>query len=311
MKLLVLGAGAIGGYYGARLIEAGADVTFLVREERKKLMESQGLRMVSDSGDFEQKVKLVTSNDLRDKYDLVLLTCKTYDLDSASDSIAPAVSSGASVLPFVNGVGAYEKLDLRFGKDKVLGGVAYIATTLGDDGVIKHLGKLDSLTVGARSGKSIDLAKEFFGAIGKTSGIRIYSDNIDQALWDKWVMLAAGALMCCMMRGTVKEILATRAGERLMNQAIDECSEVAKRAGYPLSENTLNDIRGRLLDRQSPWAASMMRDIDQGKTRLEADGIVGDMLSHAEQFEVSAVLTAAAYTNLQVYSARHGVADKR
>ncbi|HTJ94817.1 MAG TPA: 2-dehydropantoate 2-reductase [Pararobbsia sp.] len=305
MKLLVLGAGAIGGYYGARLIEAGADVTFLVREKRQQRLMSQGLRVVSELGDFSRSVTSVLESELEPNYDLVLLTCKTYDLEPAADAIAPVMARGAKVLPFLNGIGAYDYLDARFGKANVLGGVAYIATTLGDDGVITQAGALDTVIVGARSAESNGLANAFHERVSQTKGRRVLSDNVDQALWDKWVMLAAGAITCCLMRGTVKEILATRAGERLMNQALDECAEVARRSGFALADATLNDTRARLLDRQSSWAPSMMRDIARDLPKLEADGIVGDMLTRADTLNVAATLTAAAYAHLQVYLARH------
>ena len=138
MKTLVLGAGAIGGYYGARLMEAGADVSFLVRPKRAAHLAAKGLVVRSDLGSVNRPVKTVESARASDRYELVLMACKGYDLPAAMDAIAPAAEHGAAVLPLLNGLSAYDRLDARFGRDNVLGGVAYIATMLETNGDIVH-----------------------------------------------------------------------------------------------------------------------------------------------------------------------------
>jgi len=137
MKILVLGAGAIGGYYGARLIEAGADVTFLVRPGRAARLAADGLVVRSELGEFPQPVRCVDDAGVRASdvaYDLVLLACKGYDLASAMEAIAPAIGPRTRILPFLNGVSVYERLDARFGRAHVMGGVSQIATMLDSDG---------------------------------------------------------------------------------------------------------------------------------------------------------------------------------
>ncbi len=305
MKILVVGAGAIGAYYGARLIEAGAHVTFAVRPTRKRVIEANGLRIKSVLGDVLQSdVSLVDSSNIRGKYDLVLLSCKTYDLEHAIEAIAPAVHAGANVLPFLNGLMPYDLLDRQFGRDKIMGGIAYIATTMSGDGVIQHFGDTDTVIIGARSPRTRDVAQQFHGVLSQSPGLRSISANVDQALWDKWAMISASALMCCLIRGTVGEIMATREGAALMSQAIHECTEVARRSGFGLSVEVIDKIRGRLLDRESTWAPSMMRDIEAGLPKLEADAIVGDMAARAHALDIPAPLTSAAHANLQVYMAR-------
>lgn len=304
MKILVLGAGGMGGYYGARLIEAGAHVTFLVRPQRADALRQRGLRVRSELGDFEGPVRTVVAEDVGTGYDLVLLACKTYDLETALDAIAPAVAGRTAVLPLLNGLSAYDILDQRFGREQVLGGVSYIATTLAADGAISHAGRVDKLVVGARTSDTEAIAKGFHALISKTPGVRALSDGIDQELWNKWTMIGAGALMTCLMRGTVGDILKTRDGRALMEQAIDECRCVAEISGHALPEHVLADVRVRLLDETSTWAASMMRDIAQGARRIEAEAIVGDMIARAEKASGDLPLTRIAYCNLQVYEAR-------
>jgi 2-dehydropantoate 2-reductase len=304
MKVLVLGAGAIGGYYGARLIEAGADVTFAVRGARRQAIESNGLRVESALGDFDARVEVVGSEHVDGKYDLVLLACKAYDIDPAIGAIAQTVDAGAVVLPFLNGLGAYDLLDRRFGRERVLGGVSYIATTLLDDSTIRHAGDADTVIVGARHAAHHGVARQFHNLIARTPGRRVLSENIDQALWDKWVMISAATSICCLMRGTVGEIASTTEGASLISLVIHECEQVARQSGFELSRDAINQIIGRLLDRDSIWAPSMMRDIEAGTRRLEADAIVGDMAARAHALGIPAVLTRAAHTNLQIYVAR-------
>jgi 2-dehydropantoate 2-reductase len=160
MKILVLGAGAMGGYYGARLIEAGADVTFLVRPGRAQALEREGLAVRSELGDFHRPVRTVQAGEVDAQYDLVLLACKAYDLDDAIAAISPAVGRGTAILPLLNGLSAYDRLDHRFGRERVLGGVSYIATTLAADGTVLHAGRMDRLVVGPRAAQTSALAAE-------------------------------------------------------------------------------------------------------------------------------------------------------
>lgn len=309
MKILVVGAGAIGGYYGARLLEAGADVTFLVRPRRAALLKEHGLRVKSELGDYAGPVRTVTRDAVAADYDLVLLSCKAYDLQAAIADITPAVQGRAVLLPFLNGMGVYDTLDALYGRDRVLGGVAYIATVLEPDGAIRHLGTNDVVQVGARSLAAQSLATDFHALISRSPGSRALVADIDQALWNKWVMLASGALMNCLMRGTVGDILSTRDGHALMRQAMEECLAVASAQGHALPDEDQRRLGARLLDDKSTWAASMMRDIAQGAPRLEADAIVGDMIDRAERHGVPVPLVRTAYCNLQVYARQRETGD--
>ena len=308
MKVLVLGAGAIGAYYGARLMQAGADVTFLVRHRRKAQLDAGGLVVESELGSFAQPVASTTAEALTSKYDLVLLACKTYDLAQAMDAVEPALGQSTRVLPLLNGLSAYDRLDARLGRARVLGGAAYIATMLKPSGEIVHYGKSDKLVVGHRSPQGKDTALAFHKLVARTPGVRELSENIEQALWDKWVMITAGSLMCCLMRGTLHDILRTSDGRHFMTQAMEECAAVAKHSGFELSSSTMQAMAARLLDETSTWAASMMRDIDQGMPRLEADDVVGDMATRAARLGLGAVLTRTALCHLQVYEAGHPAA---
>lgn len=308
MNILVVGAGAIGGYYGARLMQAGADVSFLVRPGRAARLAVQGLQVRSELGDFDAPVTTILQEALKPVYDLIVLSCKSYDLDAAMHDIQPAVGPGTGILPFLNGLSVYDQLDARFGRDRTLGGVAYIAVMLDAQGVVQHFGSGDLVIVGPRAERNAPLANDFFALISQSPGGRTLSPDVAHALWNKWVMLASGALMTCLMRGTVADILATRDGTALMKQAMSECNAVAAAEGCALSPEDAQRLAARLLDTQSAWSASMMRDIAQGAPRIEAQAIVGDLILRAEHHAIDVPLARTAYCHLQVYERQRAAA---
>jgi 2-dehydropantoate 2-reductase len=301
MRILILGAGAIGGYYGAELIAAGADVTFLVRERRSQQLRSHGLVVQVAGQRTTTPVRSVTAVPASESFDLVLMSCKTYDIEAAMDAVEPAVRAGAFVLPLLNGLSAYDTLDTRFGRDKVLGGVAYVAVSMDRDGLISRAGERDRLLLGARSPAGERLANRLIGFFGREGAVRSLSDTIAQALWNKWVMIAAGAALTCLMRGSVKDILASPGGESLMKRAISECAAVAAASGYAVPDEAMRQIDALLLDRQSPWAASMMRDIAAGAPRLESAAVLGDMVGRATSHALDATVLSCAFCHTQVY----------
>src|SRR5260221_8787423 len=152
MRILVLGAGAVGGYFGGRLAEAGKDVTFLVRGPRAAALNQHGLKVESPLGDFQVPVKVATADRVGGPYDLVILTAKHYDLDAAIDAIRPGAGAETAVLPLLNGLVHLDTLDAAFGAERVLGGVAYVGAVLEADGSIRHVNRLSGIAFGERSG---------------------------------------------------------------------------------------------------------------------------------------------------------------
>jgi len=222
VKILILGAGAVGGYWGARLTQAGIDVTFLLREKRAELVRRNGLVVKSPKGDFTVPVKVVTRGDEGGPYDVVILACKGYDLDSAMDSIAPAVGPDTTIVPMLNGHAHFATLDARFGAACVAGGLARISGMLGPNGEILHSGA-SGVSFGERDGKparpSLVALAEACKKAGIDGGINA---DINQDLWDKWVMLGTIASMCAAMRGTVGDIVAAEDGAALMRETLED-----------------------------------------------------------------------------------------
>ena len=142
MRILVLGAGGVGGYFGGRLAEGGVDVTFLVRPRRRAQLAEKGLIVTSKLGDIAMPVQAIGTADIAAPYDVVLLSCKAYDLDDAMDAIAPAMGPDSVVLPVINGLRQIEALQARFGKDAVLGGLCFVGASLDPaTGIIDHFGR--------------------------------------------------------------------------------------------------------------------------------------------------------------------------
>ena len=303
MKILVLGAGGIGGYFGGRLAQAGADVTFLVRPRRREQLERDGLRVESPSGDFGIPVKSVLAESLRPEYDLVLFTCKAYDLDSAMDAIAPAMGKGAAILPMLNGMAHFERLDARFGAANVMGGTAQINVMLKKDGLVYHADPLQRLIFGERDRSKSARAQALAAELAKTNVDWVLSDDIDQELWEKVVFLSALAATTCLFRGNVREIMASPGGPEAMERALAANIAIATRAGRPPRPEAIERAKKRLMDPTGLWSASMLRDLEGGGP-VEADHIVGWMLAKARAFGVDDVMLSLAFTHLKTYEAR-------
>ena len=304
MRILVLGAGAIGGYYGSHLAGAGGEAQFLGRERRAAQLARDGLVVVSRGEESRRPAATLLAGEVAAPFDLVLLTCKAYDLDGAIEAIAPAVGPGTVVLPLLNGLAHFDALDARFGAERVLGGACYIAASLAPDGTIRHFSPGDLLILGTRTGGTPWQVEALSDLFARTTVNARSSGAILQELWEKWCMLAAGAALTCLMRGTVGEIMATEAGGRIAEAMMAECTAVAAVAGHAPRPASAEQTRRQLTDPASRWAASMMRDIEQGAARLEAEAILGDLIHRGAAYGLALPLLSAAHCQLQVYGAR-------
>ena len=306
MRILVLGAGRTGGYFGGRLAHSGADVTFLVRPARAAQLEARGLQIRSPLGDADFRVAYVVAEDLvalaaENPFDLVLLSCKAYDLGSSLDAIAPAVGPQTSVMPILNGLLHYAALDARFGHERVLGGLCFISAAKGAQGEILHLGRPASMTFGERSGQQASQHLAELARLCATAGIdHQHANEIAQAQWIKYSFLTALAAGTCLMRASVGDIIATAGGTEFMTGLYAECVAVAAAAGQAIPEKAQGIALGALTQAGSDVKASMLRDLEAGQ-RVEAAHIVGDMLQRARASALSAPLLTTAWSHLQAY----------
>lgn len=296
-RILILGAGATGGYFGARLIESGADVSFLVRPPRAALLAERGLRVLRSEGDFARPVRAITAID--GAYDLVLVSCKAYDLDSAIAAIHPAVGARTQVLPLLNGLRHLDALDAAFGAEHVLGGLCHLSVTLEADGAIRRFGTLERLTFGSReAARPVPAAID--AALRAAGPQVVASADIIGAMWDKFAFIATLAGITCLMRGSVGEIVAHADGDALVRRLYAECTEVAARSGHPIEGAAVDAALGILTTPGSPLKSSMLRDLERA-ARTECEHVLGDLRARAHAFALDVPLLAAALTHLRVY----------
>jgi 2-dehydropantoate 2-reductase len=308
MRILVVGAGAIGGYFGGRLLQAGRNVTFLVRPKRAVELARDGLVIKSPNGDVTLKnPPTVQADGLKETFDVILLSCKAFDLDDAIASFAPAVGAQTAIIPLLNGMRHMDVLDERFGKDRVLGGQCGIAATLDEHRHVVQLAPVfQSLSFGERDGTMSDrvraIAENFATAnIGSQA-----SENIMQEMWEKWVLLATLASSTSLMRAAIGHILAAPGGRDFLLGVRDECIAVAKAADYAPREAFLTTrLNGILTTEGSPLTASMFRDIKAGAP-VEADHVVGDMIARGDAGKVPVPRLRTAYTHLKAYERQRG-----
>jgi len=301
MRILVLGAGGIGGYFGGRLAAGGADVTFLVRPRRAGQLAADGLVVRSELGDIAMPVKTVQRETVAPGYDAIILSCKAYDLEDAIEAIRPA-AAGALIIPLLNGMLHLDALDAAFGAAAVLGGVAAIGVAMDADGVVRHHGKLQGFTYGERQASQAGRCAALLETLSKGGFAPRHSPTIVQDMWEKFTFLCTMAAMCCLMRGSVSDINATDEGPSLMQEMYGECSAVAGAAGFQPRPQHAEFVKGALGSRNSVNVPSMLHDLRRGG-QVEAQHIVGDMLARARAAGSPSTLLRVAYTHLQVYQA--------
>jgi len=301
MRILVVGAGAIGGYFGGRLLQAGQDITFLVRPKRASELASAGLVIKSPGGDVTLKnPPTVQADKLNEKFDVVLLSCKAFDLEDAIKSFASAVGPNTSIIPLLNGMSHLDVLDTKTGRERVLGGLCAIAVTLNEKREVVQLGPLQSLGFGERDGKMSDRVKAIAEVFARGNCGAAPSEHVMQDMWEKWVFLASLAAATCLMRTSVGNILAATGGNEFLLGMLDECSAVATAEGFAPGGPFFQRTRGLLTTEGSPMTASMFRDIKAGLP-VEADHVVGDLVARADAAKIPVPKLRTAYTHLKAY----------
>ncbi len=320
MRILVVGAGATGGYFGGLLARAGRDVTFLVRPARAEALRENGLTVSGAAGEWTVKPDVVTPEELPAvaadteadtgadgavaPYDVVLLSVKAYSLEDAIHDIEPAVGPDTLIVPGLNGLAHMDVLDDRFGRHRVLGGVMYVATTLDDAGRILQLNPgLNALTWGARDVADADRAAALVPDFTDAGFTARNSSHIELAMWEKWINLASLGAITCLMRGTVGEVASAHGGIAYADGVIDECIAVAAAYGFAIHPDVATRAHASLTDPASTLTSSMYRDLSAGR-RTEADHIIGDLIARAQSKDVDVPLLEIAYTNLSVHQRR-------
>jgi 2-dehydropantoate 2-reductase len=300
LRTLVVGAGAVGGYFGGRLAAAGRDVTFLVRSGRAEQLRRDGLQIVSPHGDAVLRPALVSATEIDSAYELIFLSVKGYQLDSVLADFARAVGPATMILPVLNGLRHVAALQKRFGAAAVIGGVCIIASEVDRSGRVVQLSDTQYLRYG-------ELDKEVTARIRRVdSTLQIpgldtgLSQDITQAMWEKWVQLAALGAVTCLLRAPVGDVVAVADGAELALEILNECAAIATACGHRPSVSFL-DAQARALTTQgSPLTSSMFRDLRSGAP-VEVDQILGDLIERGRSQGIDTPLLRAACAGLQIY----------
>jgi 2-dehydropantoate 2-reductase len=309
MRFLVLGAGALGGYFGGMLIKGGADVTFLVRPARVNQLKRDGLVVkTQDGNELRIRVNAIQQGQLEGTYDVILLSCKAYDLDSAIDAIAPAVSEQSVVVPVLNGVRHIDVLRERFGPKRVLGGLTVINAALMPDGTIQQSQVRVNITaIGELDGHSSSRCAAIKTAL-EAGGIPVQvTDNILIMMWEKFFSFTCSATIASLSRSRAGVIAQTATGAAFVSAIIDECTRVVTALGHPPlpAFNSAAQIAGLFSQQDSTYGPSILVDMEHGRP-TEGEHTIGDLAERAAQAFITAPLLTAARCNLQSYEISRG-----
>jgi 2-dehydropantoate 2-reductase len=302
MRVLVVGAGALGGYFGGCLVRAGRDVTFLVRPRRAAQLARDGLSIGSPHGDFTVAARTVLATSLSEPFDLILLAVKSYSLDEAMEQLAPAVGPATAILPVINGMSHLDRLSARFGVQRVLGGMAIIIATLDGDGRVVQLLPAHELVFGEQTGGFSDRSRAVADVLAGAGFDARTSDAVMQDMWDKWAALAANAGITCLMRAAIGDIVAAPGGSEAILLLFAECCAVAAASGFALKPTVIERWRGTLTTPGSPIKASMLRDIERGGP-TEGEHVLGDLAMRARRLGIATPLLDLARTHVAAYEA--------
>ncbi len=299
MRILVIGAGGIGGFFGSHLHAVGEDVTFLVREKKKDILEKKGIQIKSPIGDLLIQPNTITKHELTKTYDIILLTCKSYNLHEVIDDLAPLKSNGI-IIPFLNGQTHLKKLDINFNKKSIYGGVAYISSNVDEDGVIEHVGKNNKITFGSRIGENSELIKDFYNRCLKTKFDTSLSDNIDQDVWEKWIFIATVAGVTTLFKTSLDSVNKSKEGIKFILDLFQECCQISKLNGFEIREEVKNIHEAFFINPNSKVKASMLIDMER-KSMTEHEHIFKEFINLGNLKNYNPVFLNIIYLNMLVY----------
>jgi 2-dehydropantoate 2-reductase len=299
MKIVMMGSGGVGGYYGARLQQAGHQVTFVARGAHAEAMRRSGLRIRSELGDAELRVKVVEDPAQAGPSDLVVVAVKLWDTEETARAVARV--PGAAAVSLQNGVDKDEVLAAAIGRERVLGGVTHIGAVIAEPGTIAHTGRLQSVTLGELDGsrtQRLQAAVEAFRLAGVES---ILSEDIRRVTWEKFAFLTAFSGMTALTRKPIGEVRSHPATRQMLLEALREAASVARAEGAGLdagfAEKTLEAVD------MFPAAmyASMAQDLMRGR-RLELPWLSGAVVRRAEKYRLPVPTHRAIYAGLVLYA---------
>jgi 2-dehydropantoate 2-reductase len=301
MKILIVGAGAIGGYFGGRLLEKEEDVTFLVREKRQQQLRDQGLIVDSIHGNMNfPDPKTILAGENIEAYDVILVSTKSYHLDGAIESIRPYVGDETLILPLLNGIAHLDVMTEEFGAEKVIGGLCFIETTLDEDGKVVQTSPIHDLVFGERNGghtaRILRLQEAFTGT---KANFRL-SDKIEQEMWHKYLFITSLSGITSLFRSPIGLIREQEQGWETIGLLLRETVAVMESIGAPLADGVGEATLNRLNEIGHGMKSSLQRDMEKSLP-TEGDHLFGFLLKQAGQLGLAAPTLSAIYANVKIY----------
>lgn len=300
MKILIVGAGAIGGYFGGRLLEKGEDVTFLVREGRKDKLQQTGLKIQSNHGDLQLQPKLITKKEQSPAFDVVLVSTKSYHLADAIDDIQPFIGEETMILPLLNGIAHLQLLTKAFGEDRVIGGLCFVETTLAEDGTIVQTSPVHQLVYGERTGKKTERIEKLEQAFTGTKAEFIKSDNINQEMWHKYLFITAMSGITSTMESPIGPIRDLETGQRTIHTLLQELAAIMEKVEAPIQPGIADVQLKRINSMAAGMKSSMQRDIEKLQP-TEAEHLQGYLLARSRELGMTVPVLEIIYTKLKLY----------
>ncbi len=301
MRIAVMGAGGVGGYFGAQLARAGHEVAFVARGRHLAALRERGLTVESAVGPV-QAMAVVATEDLGElaPVEVVMYCVKLWDVEATAAAVAPLLAAGGVVIPFQNGVESHEMLMRALGAERVAGGVAQIGAVIRAPGVIAHIGTMAKLRVGAFGGGQQERLREFVAA-GKAAGIDIeYVDDIRRALWEKFVFLVAMSGATALARQPIGVVRADADLRAVLAASMRETVAVAATQGVAFDEHFVDRQMAFVDNLPAEMRTSMLNDLVAGN-RLEAPWLAGAVARMAAAAGVPAPVNATIYAALKPY----------
>ena len=303
MRIVVMGTGGVGGYFGARLAKSGCEVGFVARGRQLAALRSQGLKIESALGDLVLPEVNASDNPADfGQADLVLFGVKLWDTVQAAQQLRPVIGEDTAVVSFQNGVVKDDLLREALGAPHVIGGVCYIAATIAAPGVIRHTGTMQKLVFGEYGGAATPRVERFREAC-VAAGIDVeVSPAIERAIWEKFVFLVALSGTTSLARTTIGPIRGNERSRAFFRDVMDEVVQVARAQGVPLPADYA-DQRLPFADQlPATMTSSMHGDLERGG-RLEVDWLSGDVVQRGKRLGIATPCNRAIHDLLSVHSA--------
>jgi 2-dehydropantoate 2-reductase len=274
MRILVMGSGGLGGYFGGLLAKSGQQVSFLARGAHLQALQERGLRVTSVNGDFELEVRAAETVAELGPADLVLFCVKSYDTEAAAGLLQGALAPGGAVLTLQNGIGNAEQIDAVLGKGTTLPGSAQIESAIGEPGLIIQSSLRRRITFGEADGRRSERAERILELLTAAEIETILSDDIQRVLWEKFIFITAMAGLSSLTGATLGDMLGYEPTRALFRAAVEEAAAVGRAAGVRLSDSVVDETLQLASSMLPTMRSSMQKDLEAGR-RLEVEALNG------------------------------------